>query len=227
MFFFQMNTPTKTLLDLNDDCLIEIFQYLTIQETFNLMSLHSRFQEVAYQRIAQLKHFDVNFREPPEFTTWQLEVIGQNLKSLHLSAGYSLPTDLILQFIQPLCSQASHLNTMKLHYFQFDDDCQKCVMIVAPNIQDLNLNYCQLTDEILGPILQKCQNLKYLSLLGNYTLKCESLKCLNSKHLKQIQLEQNAFSRDSIQSYIAENPQVSVKVYSQGRLNFIDYGPSV
>ncbi|XP_023307429.2 uncharacterized protein LOC111689166 [Lucilia cuprina] len=221
-----MNTPNKTLIDLNDDCLMEILQYLTIQETFHLMSLHSRFQDVTYERIAQLKHFEVNFRELPEFTTWQLEIIGQNLKSLYISAGYSLPTDLILQYLKPICSQATHLNTLKLHYFQFDEECQKCLLALAPQIQDLNLNYCQLTDELLEPILKNCQKLQFLSLLGNYTLKCDSLKSLNSKYLKQVQVEQNAFSRDAIQSYVADNPQVSVKVYSQGRLNFNVYGPS-
>lgn len=221
-----MNTSDKTLLDLNDDCLIEILQYLTINDTFNLMSISSRFQDVAYERIAQLKHFELNFREKPEYTTWQLEIIGQNLKSLYISAGYSVPTELILQYLRPLCSQAGHLRNLKLHYFQFDEYCQKCVIAVAPNLEALNLNYCQLTDELLGPIFKSCQSLRYLSLLGNYTLKCDSLKSLSSKNLKHIQVEQNAFSRDSIQSYIAENPHITVKVYNQGRLNFIVYGPA-
>ncbi|KAM7352258.1 uncharacterized protein ACRADG_004879 isoform 2-T3 [Cochliomyia hominivorax] len=221
-----MNTPITTLLDLNDDCLIEIFQYLTTHDTFNLMELHPRFRDVAYERIAQLKDFNINFREPPTFTSWQLEIIGQNLKSLYISAGYSLATDSILQYLKPICSQASQLTKIKLHYFQFDDECQKCLLNVAPTLEDLNLNYCQLTDDILGPILEKCQKLKSLSIVGNYTLKCDSLMSLTSKALKQVEVEQNAFCADSIQSYIAANPQVTVVVYSQGRLNFTVYGPS-
>lgn len=225
-FFSQMNTPNITLLDLNDDCLNEILKYITIQDTFNFMKAHTRFRDVAYERIAQLKHLEVNFREPPQHTLWQYEVIGMNLRSLYITAGYSLPTEVIVQYLRQICYQATHLNTIKLHYIHFDEECQKCLISIAGNIEDLNLNYCSLTDELLGTILNKCVKLKYLSLLGNYTLKCDSLKCLNSKYLKLVQVEQNEFCKDSILAYVASNPQVSVKIYRQGRLNFNLYGPA-
>lgn len=221
-----MCASNKTLLDLNDDCLMEIFQYLTVPETFSLIELHPRFENVGCKRVAKLKHLDINFREPPEFTISQLEIIGSNLRSLYISAGYSMPADMVLQYLQPICLHASHLKTIKLHYFQFNADCQKCLISVASNVENLNLNYCQLNDELLAPILTNCTNLKTLSLLGNYTLKCESLKCLNSKNLKEVQLEQNDFCKESIQAFVVEHPHVKVIIFNQGRLNFQVYGPT-
>lgn len=221
-----MSASDKCLLDLNDDCLMEIFQYLTVPETFSVMNVHPRFHNVGYERVAKLKHLNINFRDPPEYTISQLEIIGSNLRSLYISAGYSMPTDLIIQYLKPICLRASHIQTIKLHYFQFNEDCQNCLLSVASSIENLNLNYCQLDDTLLAPILKNCQNLKSLSLLGNYTLKCESLKCLNSKHLKVIELEQNDFCKEDIQSFVSENPHVKVIIYNQGRLNFKICGPT-
>ncbi|KAM7352257.1 uncharacterized protein ACRADG_004879 isoform 1-T1 [Cochliomyia hominivorax] len=209
-------------LDLNDDCLVEILKYLDIHETFSLLGgVCKRIDEIIYERLALVKHLTINLRDPPSFTPKQLEIIGRNLKSLYISAGYLLTSPLTLNYLKPICDQQI-LQFLTLHYVNFDENYQKCLLQVAAQLQFLDLSYCQLTDELLAPILEKCQNLITLTIFGNYNLRCESLNHLKSRELKELKVEQNSNCRNEIQKFISENPKVTVTIFAIGYLGHIN-----
>ncbi|XP_046811451.1 uncharacterized protein LOC111689833 [Lucilia cuprina] len=209
-------------LDLNDDCLLEILKYLNIHETFTLLGgVCKRIDDIIYERLALIKHLTINLRDPPAFTTQQLEIIGRNLKSLYISAGYSLSSPLTLNYLQPICCQGS-LQFLTLHYVQFDESYQKCLMKVAAQLEFLDLSYCQLTDDLLQPILEKCSNLRALTIFGNYNLKCTSLAALKSRELKELKVEQNSNCKPEIEKFIKKNPEVTVTIFAIGFLGHIN-----
>ncbi|XP_065355541.1 uncharacterized protein LOC135949986 isoform X2 [Calliphora vicina] len=209
-------------LDLNDDCLVEILKYLNIHETFSLLGcVCKRIDEIIYERLALVKHLTINLRDPPTFTSHQLQIIGRNLKSLYISAGYSLSSPLTLNYLDPICSQDT-LQFLTLHYVQFDENYQKCIMNVAAQLQFLDLSYCQLTDDLLQPILEKCDNLRALTIFGNYNLRCVSLGGLKSGHLKELKVEQNSNCKREIEKFIAKNPEVTVTIFAIGYLGHIN-----
>ncbi|XP_061398134.1 uncharacterized protein LOC133333836 [Musca vetustissima] len=211
------NPPDETnILDLNDDCLLEIFKYLTVQETFDVLhKLGNRIDSIALKRIARLKSLSFSLRDPPEFTPYQLKVIGKTLKTLRVTVGYSLDTDkFISMYLNPLCFHGS-IQDLTLNYVQFNDAYQHCVLRLAPHLQHLDLNFCQLTDELLQPIVEKCTRLETLSIIGNYEWKGKSLYHINSPNMKCITLELNDMCNDEVDAFKARRGQFPNRLHSQ------------
>uniref|UniRef100_A0A1A9WHH1 F-box domain-containing protein n=1 Tax=Glossina brevipalpis TaxID=37001 RepID=A0A1A9WHH1_9MUSC len=219
-----------TLLDLNDDCLLNIFRYLSIQDAFNVLGcFNTRIDNVSLIRIADLKNLCFSLREPPTFKRWQLKIIGQNLESLCISAGYTLSSQMALYYLQLLlCSSESRTRLRKLtiHYVKFNNDYLDCVLNVISNIKYLDLSFCQLNDELLLPILERSRKLQTLKLIANYNLECKSLHYIQSPYLNLIELEMNLRCVNEVNKFITEHTNVNVIVHSPSRLSYIKYGPS-
>lgn len=210
------------ILDLNDDCLLEIFKYLSIHEHFSLLGcICKRIDQVIYKRISLVKQLTINLRDPPPFTTQQLSMLGKNLKNLYISAGYSLSTSMVIKYLQPICDHQT-LQFLTLHYVHFSESYQKSILNVASQLIFLDLSYCQLTDDLLFPILEMCHKLRTLTIFGNYNLRCESLNGLKSKALKELKVEQNSNCKNAIQKFIENHPDVAVTIFAIGYLGHIN-----
>ncbi|XP_037894550.1 uncharacterized protein LOC119640534 [Glossina fuscipes] len=219
-----------TILDLNDDCLLNIFKYLSIQDAFNILGcFDSRIDDVALTRIADLKNLCFSLREAPKFKRWQLQIIGQNLESICISAGYMLSSQMSLNYLQILLSSSNskpRLHELTINYVKFNDDYLDCVLNVVSNIKYLDLSFCQLNDELLLPILERAEKLQILKLIANYNLECKSLHHIQSPHLNFVELEMNLRCGIEVKKFIAEHVNVNVAVHSPSRLSYITYGPN-
>uniref|UniRef100_A0A1B0BWZ8 F-box domain-containing protein n=1 Tax=Glossina palpalis gambiensis TaxID=67801 RepID=A0A1B0BWZ8_9MUSC len=198
-----------TILDLNDDCLLNIFKYLSIQDAFNILGcFDSRIDDVALTRIADLKNLCFSLREAPIFKRWQLQIIGQNLESICISAGYTLSSQMSLNYLQILLSSTNskpRLHELTINYVKFNDDYLDCVLNVVSNIKYLDLSFCQLNDELLLPILERAEKLQILKLIANYNLECKSLHHIQSPHLNFVELEMNLRCGIEVNKFIAEH----------------------
>lgn len=207
------------MFDLNDDCLLEVLQYLTIQETFLLLdTLGKPIKETAHRRIAQLKYLNFSLRNPPELTSGQLQIIGKYLKTLKITVGYSLSSEVcISQYLEPLCFHGS-IQNVTLNYVRFDESYLKCILKLASSLRFLDLNFCQLTDELLQPIVENCLQLETLVILGNYEWKGKSLHCIKSPAIRTISVELNELCNDEVNAFKAvRGEHISLHVYDKGR----------
>ncbi|XP_073824398.1 uncharacterized protein [Musca autumnalis] len=209
-----------TIFDLNDDCLLEIFEYLTIQETFGILNtLNKRIDNVALKRISQLKSLNFSLRDPPAFTPYQLEIIGKTLTTLNISVGYSLNAEKFISlYLKPLCLHGGSIQDLTLNYVQFNDAYQECILNLSSSLRFLDLNFSQLTDELLQPILEKCVRLETLSIIGNYEWRGKSLHHINSTNMKCITLELNEMCETEVNAYKVKRDRCAcLKVYDKGR----------
>ncbi|XP_069963053.1 uncharacterized protein [Bactrocera oleae] len=183
----------KSLLDLNDDCLIEIFKYLSLEEAFKVIDVrNTRLTEIAHQRISTFKHLNIAIREFPNFNTEQLRIIGENICNFSMTCGYEIPTQNVLNIIKPLCEGAAatqQLRAFSLNYVYFNNEYCQCIGKVAAKLQKLNLSYCQLTDKLLTDLLKRCNDLLELEIVGNYILTGEFLHKLHLPTLRVLKLE--------------------------------------
>uniref|UniRef100_A0A1A9UEY4 F-box domain-containing protein n=1 Tax=Glossina austeni TaxID=7395 RepID=A0A1A9UEY4_GLOAU len=226
----KATAPITTILDLNDDCLLNIFKYLSIQDAFNILGcFDSRIDDAALTRIADLKSLCFSLREPPTFKRWQFKIIGQNLESVCISAGYTLSSQMSLYYLQLLLGSSdskSRLRELTINYVKFNDDYLECVLNVVSNIKYLDLSFCQLNDELLLPILERAGKLQILKLIANYNLECKSLHHIQSPHLNFVELELNLRSGIEVNKFIAEHVNVNIAVHSPSRLSYKTYGPN-
>ncbi|XP_075151528.1 uncharacterized protein LOC142225607 [Haematobia irritans] len=209
------------ILDLNDDCLLEILQYLSVQDTFAIIdTFNNRMNDIAYKRISQVKTLIFSLREPPQYTTDQLKIIGKHLKSLSISVGYSLSSDLCISgYLGPLCYYGS-IENLTLNYVNFNEDYLECILKLASNLRILDLNFCQLTDELLQPILENCNLLETLSIIGNYGLRGKSLHHIRSSYLKTITLEMNDLCKEEVEIFEKNvGNRICLHIYNKGRYN--------
>ncbi|XP_050320932.1 uncharacterized protein LOC126753470 isoform X2 [Bactrocera neohumeralis] len=213
-YVIDIGISMKSLLDLNDDCLIEIFKYLSLVEAFKVIDVrNARLTEIAHQRISTFKELNITIREFPNFNAEQLRIIGENIYSLSMTCGYSIPTQNVLNIMQPLCKGAAATNQLRvfsLNYVYFNKEYCQYIGNAAAKLQKLNLNYCQLTDKLLTDLLKSCNDLLELEILGNYTLNGEFLNKLHLPTLRVLKLELHAEWNYPMENFKIKNPNVKL-----------------
>ena len=124
------------------------------------------------------------------------------LRRLLLMSGYidsdkfaRLPFDTLEELIlsgsstltnlEPL--QGSHLRVLHLHCQENLGDTQ--VIGSMPNLEELDLCYCRLTDEQAEPLLQLAQRLRQLQLIGNPRLSAEMRQRLKAAFGDKVSLD--------------------------------------
>ncbi|XP_067621908.1 uncharacterized protein [Eurosta solidaginis] len=210
-----METDThKSLLHLNDDCLIEVFNYLSLEEIFNVIDIqHPRLAEIAHQKIASIKHLNIEIREFPNFTSKQLRIIGENLRSFTMTVGYSIPTITVFNILEPLCEGAALTNQLrefKLNYVYINKHLCDFIGKAAHNLEKVDLSYCQLTDELLIEFLKQCTNLIELHIFGNYTLRGNFLRNCFMPNMRILKLEMHADWSFPIEEFVIEHPDIQL-----------------
>ncbi|XP_017853895.1 uncharacterized protein LOC108607528 [Drosophila busckii] len=160
-----MDTPTILLL--NDDCLVCIFQYLTLDE---LMALHGelnpRIDQILEQQLHRFKHFEFSMRFPPSYGWNQLQALGRHLHSLNVNVGYSIKAGEVLDLLPNLClgaAQSGRLRVLKIQHVVLTGDYIEQILLVAPFLEELDISCSSIEDHLLPNMLHLATNLKTLA----------------------------------------------------------------
>ncbi|XP_037960985.1 uncharacterized protein LOC119690068 [Teleopsis dalmanni] len=215
------------IYDLNNDCIYEIMRRLSVRDVLELLGVfNERFDEIIKQRLALEKHFRYCLRDEYKYKYSHLLLIGKYLKSIYLSAGYSIRTEKILCLLYPLVQNPQFLTSLELHFIEFNIQYVKCINAAGECLEELNLDFCRLRDNMLVAILEKCRNLTKLSIIGNYDLSGTSLVNLNVKKLQALTLEENDRWFFNVEEFAKNNPHIKVTLFSQYRVTKTEFNNS-
>lgn len=160
----------KKITALNDDCLSEIFRYLTFEDLCAVKGSHERFAW-SVNRVFKLKYLDscgtldvhtvgANYNHCAQMIEFFSETITDVFFALR-STPEKNETRKYFTLLN-LCSAMEHLTLQgyDLDYVLTDLP----VIKIFENLSSLNINYCHVTEAPLKLILSACNPLKLISL---------------------------------------------------------------
>lgn len=161
-----------SLLDLNDDCLLCIFEYFSIYELIELEKVCSAFKRTCCNVYTTKRYHKMrlelrNLRT--EYFSDIFERVGETLRNFEFSGGYIMDEYVKCTMIDGASKSCPKLNSLTVNYTQFTTanfiQLQECF----GNLIYLDLSRCGLDEESLAVTLdgERFKNIKTLKLAGN------------------------------------------------------------
>lgn len=166
---------------LDDDCLLHIFQYLTLLDIIKLEESSQIFEEAAKMYYRSIKKFECNIRNIElQDLTPILTRIGPYLTTFSFSGGFVMPKEYKRTLTLCISKHCKSLKSLSLNYVPLESSDLENLIEVTSNLEKLNLGNCHLGDSDLEFVLSKCsKNLKRLTLNGNPLMTGECLTKLD------------------------------------------------
>lgn len=171
--------------DLNDDCVLEIFQRLTVLDLCAIRYTCKRFDALAeyfFKMVYKTLNFsNTNIKGEYSLLTEDemktiLTTFGSQMDSVTVNADSFEPeSKVVLQIINEYCG-AKRLRFFKMVKFVIDDETVERCNRLWSNIDQLTIDKCYVDDDVLKELLQKCTSLNQLEMIrqmntdGNYKL---------------------------------------------------------
>ncbi|XP_055836494.1 uncharacterized protein LOC129905128 [Episyrphus balteatus] len=215
----QPNPDALNILQLNDDCLIKIFSYLNNYELIDLLGTCRKLDEIIHINLRRCKDLSFNFRHFSSDDKRLLQIVSPYLTSIELSVGYSISSESVLAALE-LISNCKKLRKLRLHYVVMREKYLKLIGNISNHLEKIDLSFCQLTDELMTEFFKwKCNSLKEIILIGNYTFWGVSLIYL--KNLKCLTIESHENLKINVEQLKVNNPKAEIIIYGKGRLKKI------
>lgn len=164
-----------SILDLDDDCLCTIFQYLTIYELLEAEKVCETFK-VTCENIYASKRFhkmriELRYLLSDHFKDI-FDRVGKTLRRFEFSGGYIMDEsvkDTVIAGVTELCPR---LKSLSINYVQFSRDSFTRLSQCFCNLTTLDLSRCGIDESTLGMVLgyEDCKSIKTLALAGNASM---------------------------------------------------------
>lgn len=170
-----------SILDLNDDCLICIFEYLSIYELIEMEKVCVDFKttcENVYSRFHKMRIELRNLRT--EYFRDIFQRVANSLRAFEFSGGFIMNEDVKCTMIDGVSKSCPKLKSLTINYTQFSNKNFRQLQECFSNLTYLDLSRCGLDEDSLGITLdgEKCRNIKTLKLAGN--------ACMNGSFFKNM-----------------------------------------
>lgn len=178
-----------SILDLNDDCLIYIFQFFSIYELIELEKVCNVFKGTCSNVYTSKRFHKVRIELSNLKTEYFKDIfkcVGNSIRIFEFSGGYIMNEDVKCTMIDGLSKSCPKLKSLTINYTQFTNtnfiQLQECFM----NLSYLDLSRCGLDEDILGNTLdgERFRNIKTLKLAGNSCMNGSFFK--NMKHVEAL-----------------------------------------
>lgn len=193
-----------TIYDLNEDCLIYIFKYLTIYELIEAEEVSEIFKntcDVVYK--SKWYHWiNLDLRTMrPMIIADIFDRIGKSLKGFEFYGDYIMDRDLRMRIIVGLTNKCPKLQYLIINYVEFTVSYMQSLSSCFKHLRYLDLSLCRLDESTMAGILDgnKLRNLSTLKILGNPSIKGSffiNMKYLNSLDVSYCyDLQYNKFTK--------------------------------
>lgn len=172
-----------SILDLNNDCLISIFNFFSIYELIELEKVCSVFK-ITCNDVYTTRRFHKMRIELRNLRTEYFSDIfkraGNTVRNFEFSGGYIMDEDVKRTMIDGVSKSCPKLKYLTINYTQFTTNnfiqLQECFR----NLTSLDLSRCGIDEDSLGIDLngEKFKNIKTLKLAGN--------SCMNGSFFKNM-----------------------------------------
>lgn len=178
-----------SILNLDDDCLMNIFQFLSIYELIEAEKVCKAFKATCYnvyssKRFHKMRIELRNLR--PEYYRGIFRRVGNTLRNFEFSGGYIMNEDVKRCMIDGVSKCCPKLKSLTINYTEFSntnfEQLQKCFT----NLTFLDLSRCNLVEDILKITLdgERFRNIKTLKLAGNACMIGSLFK--DMKHVEEL-----------------------------------------
>lgn len=164
---------------LDDDCLLHIFEYLTLTEIITLEKTSKIFDESIKMYYRTVKTFECNYRDTklPDLIEI-LTRIAPFLDSFKFSGGFIMK-DEYRSTLFSLLTTCKCLTKLTLNYVPIQKDDLKKLTKISNIWEELDLGNCHIEDDDYTELLLHAKNLKNLKINGNPMLTGTCLKNLS------------------------------------------------
>lgn len=190
---------------LNEDCLLHIFNYLTIQDLINVSKVSIEFKQIVWIIYRKFKIYDFTLITNDKRTNYEIgneqaeeiiSQIGYFIVKLNIQAvKFKCPNRKLLEIILNGCQ---HLRQLQIEGFVLKKKIFTNCFKIFTQLESLEIRNCAVSNYIVE-ILQESQNLCELKFYRNYKfngqclsavrniklLSLDSCKNINSKYFKQ------------------------------------------
>lgn len=161
-----------SILDINDDCLIHIFEFLSIYELIDIENVCDVFKRICYN-VYNSKSFHkmrIELRTlRTDYVKDIFERVGNSMRIFEFSGGFIMSEDVKSRIIEGVAKSCPNLKSLTVNYTEFSHtnflELQKCF----EKLTYLDLSGCGIDENSLGITLdgEKFKNIKTLKLAGN------------------------------------------------------------
>lgn len=177
-----------SILDLDDDCLRSVFQYLTIYELLEAEKVCETFK-VTCESVYASKRFHKMRIELRYLLSDHLKDIfdrvGKTLRRFEFSGGYIMDTNVMKVVIDGVTESCPRLKSLSINYIQLKNDSFTRLNQCFCNLTTLDLSRCGIDESTLGATLdgEHCKSIKTLALAGN--------ACMTGSFFKELKHVEN------------------------------------
>lgn len=166
-------TQKLLILDLDDDCLIKIFEFLSIYDLIEAEKVCEIFKSTC-ESVYKSKRFHkirIGLRSlKTEYFKDIFDRIGNSLRAFEFSGGYIMNEDVKQTMIDGVADSCLKLNKLSINYVQFSIENFTKLQESFENLTVLDLSRCGINETSLGNVEldgERFKSIKALTLAGN------------------------------------------------------------
>lgn len=176
-----------SILDLDDDSLNNVFQFLSIYELIETEKVCETFKAICDNVYSSKKFHKIRF-ELRNLQTENFKAIfnriGETLRHFEFSGGYIMDENVKQTMIEGVTGLCPKLKSLLINYVQFTPESFNQLQRCFSNLTCLDMSRCSIDESTLGVCLdgERFKSIKTLKLAGNSCMTGSFFKTM--KHVK-------------------------------------------
>jgi hypothetical protein len=174
----------NSILELNQDCLNKIFEYLNIYELIDIEDTCSAFKitcNIVYKS-KKFQKYRIELRYLKiEYIESIFDRIGSTLKEFEFSGGYTMKEEDKMNLINGISNCSKKLSKLSLNYVNFNQNIFENLQKIFTNLTHLDLSRCCIKETKIESLNgRKLEKIKILKLAGNVEMEGSFFNTMSS-----------------------------------------------